>query len=71
MPVVKRKIRPEDFHYDKKQNNGKSKKEKPPKDFNLIKAIQGEPLYKNNIVRRDKLTASQSSTRFDGSGSGL
>ena len=54
MPVVKRKIRSEDFHYDKKQNNGKSKKEKPPKDFNLIKAIQGESLYKNNVVRRDK-----------------
>lgn len=54
MPVVKRKIRPENFHYDKKQNDGKSKNEKPPKDFSLIKAIQGESLYKNNVIRRDK-----------------
>lgn len=54
MPVVKRKIRREDFHYDKKPNNGKSNKEKPPKNFDLYKAIREESLYKNNVVRRDK-----------------
>ena len=30
------------------------KKEKPPKDFQLIKAIRAESLHKNNIIRRDK-----------------
>lgn len=29
-------------------------KEKPPKDFNLLKAIREEKNYKNNIIRRDK-----------------
>lgn len=53
MPVVKRKIRSEDFHYPNKQDK-KKKKEKPPKDFNLIKAIREESLYKNNVIRRDK-----------------
>jgi hypothetical protein len=49
----KKKIRPENFHYDKK-NGGKPKKEKPPKDFNMLKAIRNEPLHKNNVLRRDK-----------------
>lgn len=29
-------------------------KEKPPKDFNLLKAIREEKNYKNNVIRRDK-----------------
>lgn len=53
MPVVKRKIRPEDFHYSNKQDKKKTK-EKPPKDFSLIKAIRSESLHKNNVIRRDK-----------------
>lgn len=53
MPVIKRKIRPEDFHYPNKHDK-KKKKEKPPKDFSLIKAIRSESLHKNNVIRRDK-----------------
>ena len=49
----KKKIRAENFHYPNKQDKKKTK-EKPPKDFSLIKAIRNEPLHKNNVVRRDK-----------------
>ena len=49
----KKKIREENFHYPNKQDQKKTK-EKPPKDFSLIKAIRNEPLHKNNVVRRDK-----------------
>lgn len=49
----KKKIREENFHYPNKQDKKKTK-EKPPKDFSLIKAIRNEPLHKNNVVRRDK-----------------
>ena len=49
----KKKIREENFHYPNKQDKNKTK-EKPPKDFSLIKAIRNEPLHKNNVVRRDK-----------------
>lgn len=49
----KKKIREENFHYPNKQDKNKTK-EKPPKDFSLIKAIRNEPLHKNNVIRRDK-----------------
>ena len=50
--MAKKNIRPENFHYNRKQiSTGDSK---PPKDFNMLKAIREEALYKNNIVRRDK-----------------
>ena len=49
----KKKIREENFHYPNKQDKKKTK-EKPPKDFSLIKAIRSESLHKNNVVRRDK-----------------
>ena len=48
-----KKIREENFHYPNKQDKKKTK-EKPPKDFSLIKAIRSESLHKNNVIRRDK-----------------
>lgn len=46
--------RPEDYHHPSKVDKNKKEKSKPPKDFNMLKAIRGESLHKNNIVRRDK-----------------
>lgn len=53
--IRKVKDRPEDYHHPSKSDkkNKKKDKSKPPKDFRLIKAIQEEPLHKNNVVRRD------------------
>ena len=50
------KDRPEDYHHPSKidKKSKKKDKSKPPKDFRLIKAIQAEPLHKNNVVRRDR-----------------
>lgn len=51
--IRREKDRPEDYHHPSKVSN-KKEKSKPPKDFNLLKAIRSEPLHKNNVVRRDK-----------------
>lgn len=32
----------------------KKQKPKPPKDFNMLKAIRAESLHKNNVIRRDR-----------------
>lgn len=39
---------------DVKKQNKKTSKDKPPKDFNLLKAIREEKEYKSNVIRRDK-----------------
>ena len=41
---------------DKNKSNTKKSSNKAPKDFDMLKAIRGENIYKANIKRRDKVS---------------